>query len=694
MPLQGRRMPHKIKDSILKVGEVCEIHGRTITVRVYKNKNLTDLFYDGAIIKNVSVGSFIEIKKGFTSLVGKIDGERLVEDRVSGYSSNQLTSTYQRYLTITLSGYIGRNNKFVGGATELPLIGNEAHILSNDKVSIVHNVGSSILEESIQIAETQIEKMPISLPIDGLLNTHMAIFGNTGSGKSNTLASIFKASCERLEETLGREEFNRKCKFVLFDFNGEYMDENCITPNKKVYDLSTRISDGQKIPLVGEGVLDIEVISIICEATEKTQKPLLERALTKYKLTQSMNSPVAYVRGILRKQIVKTLLLADKQKIIMVLGYFHSVFVDAENIQSDIEIYNAGAVRVKPPRAIGDGFISFEMSPNLTQTNLYSKLNTFELGANDFNNFVTFVYIQLIEDLLYDRVVNEHVKPVLGKLKQKKKHLEKVIDFDGGDFWGGKNFVVISLDKVNLDIKKLLPLLVAKTIYGDKKKSRGEESLNIIIDEAHNILSNESFRETEAWKDHRLETFEEIIKEGRKFGTFLTISSQRPNDISNTITSQAHNYFIHRLVNERDLNSISKAVSYIDKITEESIPTLPTGVCIFSGVSTQIPLKLKMYELEGIHQPKSSTFKFFSKEEILDVTTDNINDLATYLNLTDDEFDFMGIEFHEDTGSSGDMVYSYYFNVPEGTPLDILDRNSWDIEKIILGVPIHFFTNC
>jgi hypothetical protein len=46
-----------------------------------------------------------------------------------------------------------------------------------------------------------------------------------------------------------------------------------------------------------------------------------------------------------------------------------------------------------------------------------------------------------------------------------------------------------------------------------------------------------SFREAESWKDDRLETFEEIIKEGRKFGVFVTISSQRPNDISPTITS-------------------------------------------------------------------------------------------------------------------------------------------------------------
>jgi hypothetical protein len=681
-------------EDVLRVGEVCEVSGKVITVRVYSNKNLSDLFFNGTIIKNVSVGSFIEIKKGFTSLVGKIDGEKLIEDKVKVYSESESTAKYQRFLTISLSGYIDRSNRFIGGTVELPLIGNEAYILTNEKRSIVYNVNAKDPRTSISIAVTHDDKLPISLPIDGLLNTHLAIFGNTGSGKSNTLTSLYSACYQRLEQTLGTGEFNRRCKFLLFDFNGEYTQSKCITEHKKVYNLTTRTSDGDKIPLPGKGILDIDVIAIICEATEKTQKPLLERALEKYKLTLSKNSPMKYAKGILARQIKKMFLLADKPKIMIVLGYFRSVFANSDDIESDLEVYNSGSVKLKPPRANGDGFINNDASLNIINSNLYSKIGLFNLGDNEFNNFVTFVYIQLIDDLLYDRVINEHVKPVLGKLKQKKKHIEKVINFTGGDMWAGKNFVVISLDEVNLDIKKLLPLLVAKTVYGEKKLSRGNDSLNIIIDEAHNILSDESFRETEAWKDHRLETFEEIIKEGRKFGTFLTISSQRPNDISHTITSQAHNYFIHRLVNERDLHSISKAVSYIDRITEESIPTLPTGVCIFSGVSTQIPLKLKINELGKEFQPNSTTFKFFpdeivDSEEQSSISQDcNVNELAKYLGLSDDEFILLDIEFFEDTGASGDIVYSYFFNVHENVPQELLDRLEWNVGDLINDIPV------
>ncbi len=158
-------------------------------------------------------------------------------------------------------------------------------------------------------------------------------------------------------------------------------------------------------------------------------------------------------------------------------------------------------------------------------------------------------------------------------------------------------------------MRKTIPLLVSKKVYADHKHEQGK-SLTIIIDEAHNILSTSSFREAESWKDYRLETFEEIIKEGRKFGVFVTIASQRPNDISPTITSQAHNYFIHRLINQKDLSTISSAVSYIDKLTEASIPTLPTGTCIFSGLASPMPLKLVIDRLDDDLQPQSQTIRY------------------------------------------------------------------------------------
>jgi len=137
--------------------------------------------------------------------------------------------------------------------------------------------------------------------------------------------------------------------------------------------------------------------------------------------------------------------------------------------------------------------------------------------------------------------------------------------------------------------------------------------LNIIVDEAHNILSYQSNRESETWKDYRLEVFEEIIKEGRKFGVFMTIASQRPSDISSTIISQLHNYFIHRLVNENDIEKVNNAISYLDKISVESLPILSTGVCVIAGQLAEMPIIVQIDRIEDKHKPINETIDVVAK---------------------------------------------------------------------------------
>ena len=156
----------------------------------------------------------------------------------------------------------------------------------------------------------------------------------------------------------------------------------------------------------------------------------------------------------------------------------------------------------------------------------------------------------------------------------------------------------------------MLFIFICKYEYEKHKKHyKNDRFLNIIIDEAHNILSKESAIESESFKDYRLETFEEIIKEGRKFGVFITLASQRPMDISKTLISQAHNYFIHKLVNQQDLDAVKNSISYIDKLSEEYIPNLPAGTCIFSGTIPSMPILIKVEKLNNDKSPKSETIK-------------------------------------------------------------------------------------
>jgi DNA helicase HerA-like ATPase len=602
-------------DAVLRVGEVAGVDGRRVYVLVDRNKNLSDMFFDGDILRNISVNSYIEIRKGFLSLIGRVEGEKIEED-YPGPTSEEVKplNRNRRVLTVALAGYIDEYGKFTGGTKELPLIGNEAYIVTRDKINRVHNLIQDEGSPSIVIASIEGHDFDIELPIDGLFNTHIAIFGNTGSGKSNTLAYLYQEFVRVLTER-NAAAFSENVRILLLDFNGEYTDPQCISHNKKVYNLSTRGDGADKLPMKEDALLNIEVISILADATEKTQRPFLSRAVRFYEKVMSAQdgNPEGYIKNILRNRVKDVLQMSDKVRAYLLLDYFREILPsedangDPVDIDSDISWHNNGNEFFIRPLASGS---FLQQKPNLIpDTFLYKHIDAFELGDSLLSNLIVFLYLQLIFDILANRAQNEHVAPVINRLKAKKGDIDKLFDLGSdANFWQS-NFVVVSLADVNLEMRKTLPLLLAKKVYSEQKETGQGRSLNIVIDEAHNILSTQSFREAESWKDYRLETFEEIIKEGRKFGVFLTISSQRPNDISPTITSQAHNYFIHRLLNERDLKAVASAVSYIDKVTEESIPTLPTGTCIFSGTASQMPMKINVKFL-GDARPRSDTRKF------------------------------------------------------------------------------------
>lgn len=599
-------------EAVLRVGEVTEVTGQSVVVRVDRNKNVSDLLFDGDVLRNISVNGYVEIRKGFLSLIGKVDGERLddLSTRTEA-SAVQKTDKNRRFLQVSLSGYIDQRGKFHGGLRELPLIGNEVYIVTREKIEAIHNLVHDG-RAAIKFAVTDNEGFDIAFPIDGLFNSHIAIFGNTGSGKSNTLAALYTQLCRVLHER-NAKAFKQNARFLLFDFNGEYVADKCITENKRVLLLSTREAN-DRLPMRQSDLLDLEILAVLADATEKTQKPFLRRALKLYGhiFKDGATDPDEHFRNMLRQNIKLALQMSDKIRADLLLDYFSAVLPDVDengeitNVRSGLDWNNKNAEFVL------NGNVYLKSNPDqIENTAVFSLVAGYKFSDDLLSRVIDLMYFQLVSDVLTNRAQNEHIAPAINKLISKRVDIEKVFDFGGAKgFWEERNFVVVSLDDVNLEMKKTIPLLLSKKLYREHKASKNRKSMTIIIDEAHNILSTESFREAESWKDYRLETFEEIIKEGRKFGVFVTISSQRPNDISPTITSQAHNYFIHRLVNQKDLATISSAVSYIDCITEASIPTLPVGTCIFSGVAGQMPLKLRIDPLIDELQPRSSTVSF------------------------------------------------------------------------------------
>lgn len=255
------------------------------------------------------------------------------------------------------------------------------------------------------------------------------------------------------------------------------------------------------------------------------------------------------------------------------------------------------------PLTVRSDLFGDEEDDNINMSKIY--------GLDYFKKFEFAIKFQYAQDIGRNYITKEHISPLVARARHRCADLSKIFSvYVMREYEQRKKDVVevVSVESLRVELKKLIPMIICKTNYDiqKKKKSKNENAstLHIIVDEAHNILSTMSTRESEEWKDYRIESFEEIIKEGRKFGTFLIISSQRPSDISDTIISQLHNYFIHRLVNDEDIRKIYKTVAFADKETNEMIPILPAGGCVFAGLASNFPLLAQINMLSN-NRPNS-----------------------------------------------------------------------------------------
>ena len=609
---------HILKDSIFKIGQVISVDGRKVKVSVNKMKNSSHTMYKGELLKNISVGSYIKIIKGFTKIIGKVEGEFVDEDKsyINKDYKNE-SDKIRRTLIVSMLGFF-KGEKFERGIKELPLVYDECFLLDNDEFRKVHDFIKED-DEPLELGYLSLEKgQEINIGVNSLFASHIGIFGNTGSGKSYTLAKIYEGLFKKYKKQNG---FKNNATFYLFDFNGEYINKNTGEEDnvivdleyKNIYDLSTRTEGNNKFPINESEISDVNFWAIYLSATEKTQTPFLKRALANNFCFSRFDTEDNFkfcISNTIESLIIKKV---DKGDILQFLREIESTLKNKiENINTltnDYQDYLKWHSRdlkfyYENQRTTYDNEDSF------VQSIIKQKVDNLTIHIQNLTYFEKIrlrIIFQYYHELAKFDLNSEHISPLMKRLK-KIEDLDKVLKVDNEE--SDKNFNVISLKDVNMEMKKVLPLLISKQIY-EKKKQEGNKTkyLNIIIDEAHNILSHISNRESETWKDYRLETFEEIIKEGRKFGVFLTIASQRPSDISSTIISQLHNYFLHRLINNKDIEAVEKTISYLDKVSFEYLPILPTGTCIFAGLSAQVPVVIDMGKIEDGYEPKSETIK-------------------------------------------------------------------------------------
>lgn len=607
------------------VGNVLSIDGLKITIIMRQNTNMLSYFYEGQAYRGVNIGEYIGIIRGPYKIVARVEKEYLNDKLKNENDQTYSLNRFERHIEVSVIGSFC-NNKFNFGIKCLPMIFNEVVLLSEDEIFCVIGNGLNKNKENIfiNIGDSIQENIKINIPVNGLFNSHIGVFGNTGSGKSNTLTKLYTElfSHEKLD-------VSRNSKFVVLDFNGEYTNKDtfCNDSKKEIIHLSTRNNKGDKISLSSKNFWNKETLSILFSATEKTQQPFIQNML-KFYIEDGRLSDEKLKFGI--KQGFKNVFEGNNNR--ESLNILKKVYEIALSTQEDFDFtkipyyfYTWHNKNNSYFNSITNAYIGDELTYNI---NLFNKMVDEEFTQLEklsiIDKLIILVNLQLIYGLRYNYVQFEHINPLLSRIESLKSLVENTINLE--DDYESKLLTIISFKDCNQDAKKILPLLISKQLYNEHIKDsnkNGEitKTCHLIVDEAHNILSEQSTREAESFKDYRLEVFEQIIKEGRKFGFYLTISSQRPYDISPTIISQLHNYFIHRLVNDLDLKMLSHTVTTLDTLSKERMPNLAPGQCILTGTLFDLPLLIQVKKLENSKSPNSNN------ADILNLWKTNTDDI-------------------------------------------------------------------
>lgn len=572
------------------VGEVVVIEGTTVTIRIFDESNKDTLYLAGRRFKGVSIREYLSIRRGFRDIVCIVQGEFLDERR---FYEDQNHSYFIRKVSVKPVGYL-EGGRFTEGIKYLPMIKDSAYLIEEEAVAALYTKDD---QSGLIIGKLLKEEIPISLPWQRLFNSHIGIFGNTGSGKSNTLTKLYTTLFEAKSE-----QFAGRSRFVLLDFNGEYTNDQLIDADRKrVWKLRTNGGGGDRLPLAAEEFWHADTQAILFQATANTQRPFLNRIINGWeRFGQAPNSLANYFQATFERAFSSAAPRSETLDLLKRICGIAGANLLETTLGTIIWHNQAGKFQSAGAYFQADG---------VTYNNVLRAQVTAVAfnNVNAFDEFVIRAHLQLARDLMAGFVQFEHIQPLLKRAEAAIVHLKKVVNVGGAND-DEKILTVISLRNCNQEVKKILPLLIAKHYYNQHRAvvaSPPDRTMHLIIDEAHNILSEQSAREHEVWRDYRLELFEEIIKEGRKFGMFLTLSSQRPADISPTIVSQLHNFFIHRLVNERDLFLIDNTISTLDQMSKSQIPNLSKGCCVATGTAFDLPMTLQVDVLERSKQPDS-----------------------------------------------------------------------------------------
>ncbi|WP_292517952.1 ATP-binding protein [Methanoculleus sp.] len=506
---------------------------------------------------------------------------------------------------------------------------------------------------------------PVYVNPDKLFGRHLAVLGNTGSGKSSSIVGIIRWSIEKAKQASRTGNVN--ARFIILDPNGEYagaFDNLSRNVRKFRVKIDTDSPDFRQLRVPAWLWNSYEWIAIT-DASGKTQKPLLRQALRELKSGgQDDNTVYKYGRFYAGCQIgIRSDLAGGPSRFKGKPGKndfgkkLASICKDLETDINDCKhpigellsnlLIALNNVRKRKYRSFNNDRGEFvEYYDDFEKRDVEEIISAFEeflseiewtttpLGPDE-DSPISYDVASLpdhIERLSQEKSAQQYLDFFIMRIRTmltdsrmssiistaESETLEEWLEtYIGSENADNGEIAVIDLSLVPSDVIHLIVAVISRIIFESLQRYRryyGKELPTVmVIDEAHTFIKKYYENQTEFTPlEMCCKIFEKIAREGRKYGLGLLISSQRPAELSPTVLSQCNTFLLHRLVNDKDQELVKKFVpDNLGSLLKE-LPVLPTRKAILLGWASPIPILVEVDELEEKYRPKSSDPSFWS----------------------------------------------------------------------------------
>lgn len=516
--------------------------------------------------------------------------------------------------TTMFANVVGEINDgfFTPGASTKPSFKSKVRIIETEELELLFGKQETEFGYTNFGTSNVYEGYKINVPINEFFNTHFSILGNSGAGKSCTVASIL----QKLYTSSPTPPVNSGLFF--FDAYGEYThafgDLHKTNPKLNYKAYTTNIIDPDceilRIPI---WLLDVDDLALLLDASSPTQLPIIEKTLKLVPiLTGSSETVIKRKNDIIARALQDILLSGNdstkiRDQVIGVLTKFNTPTLNLES-----QIVQPGYIRTFKQCLFVDKTGKMqEMELVVEFVRGYIIEEELEIDPNEMNPFYSLTDLELAMDfaLISEGILKSDKVFDTANVMSVRLHTLATGDnrhyfsypkyvtrdqYIDSLLWDSKTQSKVQIVNFNINyiddrIAKVITKILSRMLFlkASTTKPRGSLAYHIIIEEAHRYVQHDNDIELLGYN-----IFERISKEGRKYGMFLALITQRPSELSDTCVSQCMNFVILRTLHPVDLKYIREMVPNVSSEIVLQLKNLKPGNCIAFGSAFKVPTSM------------------------------------------------------------------------------------------------------